>query len=456
MAAGRWFFSANHQDTGSGDDKSAVVDRDIANALRITTPAQTRKTEKLSGLAAQSYRFKTEHDVCVDRFKLSRDHFEDALSNIVDGIETTRCEAADVNRQVTDMAQAAETIQSVARELGEGSHAIQDRVTKSRSEVETAIEMVAGNAATCEELSTNATAIDEVVELIRGIAEQTNLLALNASIEAARAGESGRGFMIVANEVKSLASKTKESVDHIASRITAVQDGARAVTEAGSSISETIRSIDNDLADIANECETQHDRVLSAEAAIGDLTGATSDTKQRAERVATITDTLDQRAGEAHEASEQSNAEIDTMVGLVNSYLDTNQAQYQAEREDAQAVFENARALIEKIGLDRAISVLNTSHLGFVDRDVYLVAIDARNGTMVIDPGGIYEKGQDYRRTKDATGKPFIQTLIDAARTDAVAEVTYTIKHQITGDARRKRAFVTRTGDLALVVGYCC
>ncbi|MEM8838582.1 MAG: cache domain-containing protein, partial [Pseudomonadota bacterium] len=186
------------------------------------------------------------------------------------------------------------------------------------------------------------------------------------------------------------------------------------------------------------------------------LTGATSDTKQRAERVATITDTLDQRAGEAHEALEESNAEIDTMVGLVNSYLDTNQAQYQAEREDAQAVFENARALIEKIGLDRAINALNTSHLGFVDRDVYLVAIDTRNGTMVVDPGGIYEKGKDCRRTKDATGQPFIQALIDAARTDAVAEVTYTIKHQITGDARRKRAFVTRTGDLALVVGYCC
>ena len=120
----------------------------------------------------------------------------------------------------------------------------------SQSAVETSIKAidqlavrVEGGADAVETLEQNSENIGSVVDVIGSIAEQTNLLALNAAIEAARAGEQGRGFAVVADEVRTLAGRTQESTAKIKQMIETLQSGARTAVEAMRHSREQIQSV---------------------------------------------------------------------------------------------------------------------------------------------------------------------------------------------------------------------
>ena len=102
-----------------------------------------------------------------------------------------------------------------------------------------------------------ANKIGEVVKLISDVAEQTNLLALNATIEAARAGEAGKGFAVVASEVKALANQTAKATEEITTQIQAIQTVSQASVTAIGEICEKIRDLDEINASVASALEEQ-------------------------------------------------------------------------------------------------------------------------------------------------------------------------------------------------------
>jgi methyl-accepting chemotaxis protein len=113
-------------------------------------------------------------------------------------------------------------------------------------------------------LEQNTTSVGAVLDVIKGIAEQTNLLALNAAIEAARAGEQGRGFAVVADEVRALAKRTQESTEEIHHIIEAVQNGAKAAAsgmEAGNQKTEHAVSLARDAGAAIRKIVDEIDRV---------------------------------------------------------------------------------------------------------------------------------------------------------------------------------------------------
>ncbi|WED20779.1 methyl-accepting chemotaxis protein [Vibrio sp. JC009] len=121
--------------------------------------------------------------------------------------------------------QNADLAVSAASRANDAATEGQTVIEQSSVQMNDLVEKMTEAVPVVNELAENNAAITDILEVIEGISEQTNLLALNAAIEAARAGEQGRGFAVVADEVRNLASRTRDSVDEIKEVITSVQSG---------------------------------------------------------------------------------------------------------------------------------------------------------------------------------------------------------------------------------------
>jgi aerotaxis receptor len=200
------------------------VREDEYGAIRFALVSQTAEAGAMIGRISDSAR-----QLHEDASELARTLDTSRANHLLQQQETEQvaCAVGQLAQSVQEVACHAQQSATSAAQASESTSCGLLQVEESRQQIDVLASEVLRSNDVIAELQEHSQQIDEVIDVIRSIAEQTNLLALNAAIEAARAGEAGRGFAVVADEVRNLASRTQESTGHIQQLIERLQQGTR-------------------------------------------------------------------------------------------------------------------------------------------------------------------------------------------------------------------------------------
>ena len=232
-----------------GEMAAAVEEFKLQAVAKAERDAATQEAQNKASSAARRtelIRFADEFEAAVgtivSNVSASAVQLESAAGTLTRTAETTQSLSSRVAGTSEEASSNMQSVASATEELSTSVDEIGKRVRESNRIAEAAVLQAQQTDGRIGKLSRAAQEIGDVVKLITAIAEQTNLLALNATIEAARAGEAGRGFAVVASEVKSLASQTAKATDEISSHILgmqgATQESVAAIKEIGGTISQ--------------------------------------------------------------------------------------------------------------------------------------------------------------------------------------------------------------------------
>lgn len=260
----------------AGKDEFAQLSKNcnlLIDSLRNLIESIVNRSSQLAAAAEQTSAVTAESTTAIEE---QRSQVEQAASATTEMSSTAQSVLSSVNDALGEIKQADDEAERVKEISARNRKTIEQLAT----EVDTAAQVI-------NQLQQDSASIGSILDVIRGIAEQTNLLALNAAIEAARAGEQGRGFAVVADEVRTLASRTQQSTSEIQTMIEALQTGAGdAVT-----VMDTGKSK-------ASDCVNQSEE---AEKALATITHAVHEAFDRSSQIATA---AEEQSAVAHEISE--------------------------------------------------------------------------------------------------------------------------------------------------------
>ncbi|MCF8778088.1 methyl-accepting chemotaxis protein [Vibrio sp. IRLE0018] len=218
-------------ESGEGDltQRLSVKSQDEIGQLASSFNAFLDKLQRTIGEVANTSQQLAEQTLGAKRAAMETRMSSESQFREVDMVATA---AEEMTQTASLVVQNAEVAVDAANRASHAAKSGREVIERSEQEMLKLVEQMTQAVPVVEDLAKNNGNITDILAVIEGISEQTNLLALNAAIEAARAGEQGRGFAVVADEVRKLASSTQDSVAEIRTVISQVQNGTTAVVEA--------------------------------------------------------------------------------------------------------------------------------------------------------------------------------------------------------------------------------
>jgi methyl-accepting chemotaxis protein len=265
----------------------------------------------------------------VETLNLATGSLSENIHGANQGVETQMQQTDLVATAVTEMVATVDEIAHNTREAAQKAETTNSNADKGKQGVESTISQIANlseklldSENVVKELEKESITIASVLDVIRGIAEQTNLLALNAAIEAARAGEQGRGFAVVADEVRTLASRTQDSTEEIETIIGLLQKRTQEIVklmatcrDQGDESSKQANSAGMMLEEIAQDVSLIMDMNSAIATAIQEQTTVASEVN---EHVVMIRDVTEQ-SGETAKQNEHMSEEISQQAEVLHN-----------------------------------------------------------------------------------------------------------------------------------------